>query len=430
MIKVHISLLLSISLVLGQLFSYPVLADEYTIEGNGEGSANQINIQQQEDKTVSQNNQAEVENKVKSEVTTGDNQASGNNGETEIETGDVSSDTTVLNQGNTNNAQSGCCSTDNSASVSGNGSGSDNQINSAQSNNTTVSQNNHATITNNITVNANAGDNEASENNGNSTIKTGDVTVNTGVYNYGNTSHAKISSAALGFDLKIAGNGEGSTNDINNEFQSTQIVYVSNVLDLKNNVKHYANTGGNKAYKNLGDVKIITGDVYLDIILSNKFNTSVVEADCGCKSQPSPTPTPSGSPTPSTRPSGGENGGGGGGGGSSSGGSGGSDSSSAGQGGGQVLGATLPATGGFSVFSLTLLAFSLLLAGIMARIDFRKNYEEAKSYIQFINYGFTAPAVIYILAFCKSLSLSRQANFARGQSLYIYPQDISLRTAY
>lgn len=414
MFKVYVSILLSISLVLGQLFLYPVLADEYSIEGNGEGSSNQVNIKQEESKTVTQSNEAEIKNEIQGEAETGNNEASGNNGETRIETGGASNETTVVNTGNINSAEVGCCSEGNSAQVTGNGQGSNNQIISNTTSNTTVSQNNAAKITNNISVYANTGDNEASGNTGNTTIKSGDIKIGTGIYNYGNTSYAKIAAGTTGSDLKIAGNGEGSTNFIDNKSVDNQFVYVNNVLDLKNSIKHYANTGGNKAHKNLGDVKIITGDVYLDIILSNKFNNSVVITDCGCKNEPSPTPKPSESPNPTTPPSGGGNGGGGSSGGS--GGSGGSDSASVGQGGGQVLGLTLPATGGFSLISASLFAFSLLLSGIMLRLDLKRKpkyvtkvpgdiifdyvYECKEVVGKHINFKLPLPVPRYIFAYC------------------------------
>lgn len=428
MFKVILSSFLTALLVLGQAFSYPVFAEEYSISGNGDGSSSEINVKKDEGTTVSQSNEAEVKNEVKPEASTGQNEANNNSGETQVKTGDANQEATVINSGNTNQAQTGCCPTSGgSAEISGNGSGSTNQINSTQGSNTTVSQTNGAMITNNITVSSNTGDNEASDNNGDTTIKTGNIYSSVYAINQGNNSYASVGGGNPELNIKISGNGSGSVNTIEQNHYGDNSFYVNNYIELNNNIYNYSNTGGNKANSNLGKVNILTGDVYLDIILSNKFNTSVVVAECGCKNHPSPTPTPSGSPTPSTPPSGGENGGGGGG--SSSGGSG-SDSSSGGQGGGLVLGATLPATGGFSIFSLTLFAFALLIAGIMARIDFKKHYETAQNYIEYFNYGFLAPAVIYILAFCKSLSLSRQANFARGQSLYIYPQNISLRPAY
>lgn len=412
-------------LVLGQNFSYPVFAEEYSISGNGEGSSSQINVKQEESKAVEQNNNTEIKNEVKAESETGNNQASGNSGETEIKTGDASQDTTVINSGNTNEAQAGCCPTysGGSATISGNGADSQNQINSSQTMGSNITQNNGAKITNNITVYANTGDNEASDNLGNSTITTGDINIQTAVFNQGNNSYAKIGGSKAPLDIKIAGNGASSVNDVDENNTEYQVVYVNNYLDLSNNVKHFASTGGNKAYKNLGNVKIITGDIYLDIILSNKFNNSVVIADCGCKETPQPTPKPSETPIPSTPPSGGENGGGGGSGGSSSGGSGGTSdsgsSSSSGGSGGSVLGVSLPATGGFSLIQATLLALSLLGSGIILKLDWkpkrRKNqisnvkkhkatfkvnifHRFAKICGKFVNWKLPAPIPRYLFA--------------------------------
>lgn len=412
-------------LVLGQNFSYPVFAEEYSISGNGDGSSSQINVKQEESNTVEQNNNTEIKNEVKAESETGNNQASGNSGETEIKTGDASQDTTVINSGNTNQSQAGCCPTSSggSAAISGNGADSQNQVNSNQTSGSTISQNNGAKIINNITVYANTGDNEASDNLGNSTITTGDINIQTAVFNQGNSSYAKVGGSKAPLDIKIAGNGASSINDVDENNSEYQVIYVNNYLDLSNNVKHFANSGGNKAYKNFGNVKIIAGDIYLDIILSNKFNNSVVIADCGCKEAPQPTPKPSETPIPSTLPSGSDNSGGGGSGGSSPGGSGGTSgsgsSSSSGGSGGSVLGVSLPATGGFSLIQATLLALSLLGSGIILRLDWKpkrikaqrnhvKKYKQAfkvnifhrfaKVCGKFVNWKFPSPVPRYLFA--------------------------------
>lgn len=424
--KVLASFVMSL-LVLSQFFLYPVLAEEYSISDNGNGSSNEINIKNEESKTVEQSNNAEISNQVESETETGNNEASNNSGETEIVTGDASTEMAVANSGNSNQVQVGCCPiSGGSTQITGNGADSNNQINSDQKNGAIVSQNNGAKITNNIAVNTNTGDNEASGNTGDTTITTGNV--NTGIWaaNQVNNSYASVGGGSKALNLKIAGNGEGSVNNIEENYDENQEFFVNNYLELNNSVNNYANTGGNKAKGNLGSVKISTGNVYLDIILSNKVNTSVIIADCGCKTSPSPTPSPSGSPSPSTPPSGGENGGGGGSsGGSSSGGSGGSSDSGSSSGstsGGQVLGANLPATGGFSLIQATMLALSLLGSGIILRLDFKKRKKDVKKvkrtvstniFYRFekvvgkhINWKFPAPIPRDLLAYLKNISPS------------------------
>lgn len=424
---------MSLVLVLNQFFSYSVFADEITVSGNGEGSSNNVQVEEKKSDSVTQSNNAEVENKVSPEASTGNNKANDNDGETATKTGDADTEAKVVNQVNDNKASGGCnCpqGDPSSATISGNGANTDNSIKNTGTSNTTISQNNGAKITNNIKVTANTGNNEAEGNSGDTTIKTGDVKIAMAVVNKGNSSYVSFANKAPEFNSKIAGNGEGSKNDINNESNYNQQFLVNNYLELNNNFIVEANTGGNKAKDNNGKVFISTGSVLLDIILKNDLNKSVIIADCGCKEappSPTPTPTPSGTPSPSSPPSGGSGGSGGGsGGGSSSGGGGSSGSSSTSSSGGQVLGAILPATGGFSILSLTLLASILLLVGIMLRLD----YSKAKSYIEYFNFHISAPFAIYLLAFFKSLSLSRQAHFARARELYIYPQDFGIRAAY
>lgn len=383
-------------LVLSQFFLYPVLAEESSISENGKGSSNEISIKNEESKTVEQSNNAEISNQVESETQTGNNETPNNSGETEITTGNASTEVAVVNSGNTNQVQAGCCPTSGgSAQITGNGTDSSNQINSDQKSSTVVSQNNGAQITNNIVVNANTGDNEVSDNTGDVSIATGSVNTKIGVLNSVNNSYASVGGGLTGLNLKIAGNGTGSSNNVEENYDDTQDFFVNNYLELNNNFSNYSNTGGNRAKGNLGSVKISTGNIYLDIILSNRVNSSLIIADCGCKSpSPSPTPTPSGSPGPSNPPSGGGSGGGSGG--SSSGGSGGSSdsgsSSGSSSGGGQVLGVTLPATGGFSLIQATLFALSLLGSGIILRLDFgkKKTYaKKIKKQITFDNfYGF------------------------------------------
>jgi hypothetical protein len=428
-----ISSFVLLMLVINQFFLSPIFAEEYTVSGNGENSSNQINVEQKTEEKVSQENKAKVKNEVKTESNTGENSASDNIGNSEIKTGDAKTEVVVSNSGNQNIVSEGCCpsESDSKAKITDNGSGSSNSINHNSNSNTSTSQNNGAKITNNIKVYADTGNNNASGNGGDVYIETGEVKTGIGVLNKGNTSYMSSGKKLPSYDSKISGNGSDSNNVILNEYENNENFLVNNYLILDNNLEVYGNTGGNTAKNNNGKVFISTGNVLLDIILKNKVNESIVIADCECKNVPSPSPSPSVSPSPSGPPSGGENNGGSNNGGSSSSGDSGSSSgSSNSNSGGQVLGLSLPATGGFSILSLTVLAFGLLIAGIILRVNFENLYEEAKNYFQYFNFNVAAPAVIYILAFCKNLSLSRQADFARRLSFYNYPQDFGLRPAY
>lgn len=431
-IKSGVSAAIALVLVVSQFFSYPVFADEYVISGNGDGSQSTINYQQDNSTALNQSNEANINNDVASEASTGENEASSNTGEASIETGDVSESVVVENSGNFSSAQIDCCPLEDSSTieVTNNGSDSDNSVNYTQDTTTQISQNNSLILTNNIQINASTGDNEASDNEGDVTITTGEINILAALLNENlNSSFISASVQTPQFNLKVSGNGSSSVNDINDNFESKEEFFVNNYLQLNNYINNYSNTGGNKANKNNGNVFISTGSIYLGFILSNKVNTSKIIAAC-CQnpvsypspppsggSAPSESPSPSESPLTSTPPSGGGGNGGGGGGGD-----GGSGSGSSG-GDGEVLGAALPSTGGFSIWTLTFFALGLLILGIMLKLD----YEKAKNYWQYFNYSFTATAVIYLLAAFKSLSLSAQTQYSRGHPLYFYPQNLRLR---
>lgn len=68
-------------------------------------------------------------------------------------------------------------------SITGNGTGSTSSINVNNQNSSNVVQQNSATVNNNIDVNSNTGGNSASGNNGNSTIKTGDIKTDVNIIN-------------------------------------------------------------------------------------------------------------------------------------------------------------------------------------------------------------------------------------------------------
>jgi uncharacterized membrane protein YgcG len=164
-------------------------------------------------------------------------------------------------------------------------------------------------------------------------------------------------------NLEISGNASGSNNSINIDQDDTNTVNQSNTVDVENNVKATAETGGNSANDNVGGVTIKTGDATTNVNIKNQFNTN--SADVNCKNCATPTPTPKPSPTqpvggpisdpgsPTSGSAGGSSSSGGGG--SSSGGS------TGGAGQGQVQG--LSATSGDKTLFTTIAGFLLIFLG-------------------------------------------------------------------
>jgi hypothetical protein len=335
-------------------------ADEYVISGNGSGSNNQIQTTTSQNTTVEQSNNAEVTNNVNNSADTGNNQTNNNNGDTNIETGNISSNTQVNNDNiNTNFAQNNpCCNgTENKYVIDGNGAGSKNSIVSELNTTIVSTQTNNAKITNNITVNANTGKNEANNNNGNVTIKTGNISSIITVNNQNiNNSVQKLSGSIPTVNVFVKDNGAKSENNISLLINKNINSNVTNNANILNNIFSYLNTGRNKANGNNGDVFIETGDLLSQININNSANKSfTVVNDCGCEipNHEKPTPTPTVPPSPSPKPGDGGNG-------HSDPSNGSVAGASASSGGG---GETLPATGSYFLFLITIANLIMFFLG-------------------------------------------------------------------
>lgn len=179
------------------------------ILGNGKDSDNKIELDFDNDVTLSQWNVADIENDVDVDATTGDNNANDNTGgDVMIETGDADADVTVDNMVNFNAADvdCGCLMDDVLAKISGNGKDSDNKIKANLGGATTATQGNtfdcdgHYDSCADVDVDANTGDNDANDNTGevdtnsDPSIETGDTDSTVKVNNAGNSN-------AFGVDL-------------------------------------------------------------------------------------------------------------------------------------------------------------------------------------------------------------------------------------
>lgn len=179
------------------------------ILGNGSDSDNDIDADVTSQNVVTQNNTADIFNKVEVDAETGDNDANDNTGgEVSIETGDADVESLVANVGNFNWAELGCdCLFDDlTAKIADNGSDSDNDIDLDLTSGEKggVFQDNDADLDNCLTdLDAKTGDNDAEDNTGGSeghdpAIETGDAGVDSEVVNQFNAN-----SAGIGGDLEF-----------------------------------------------------------------------------------------------------------------------------------------------------------------------------------------------------------------------------------
>jgi hypothetical protein len=270
---------------------------EVKISGNGAKSDNGVKLEQSTNTTVDQDNDANVTNNVDANAKTGYNDASKNTGgEVSIKTGKATSDVDVATVANVNSAKVGSGHGSNpSASfiISGNGAGSDNYIGAVLANETVVSQDNDANVTNDVDAKASTGGNDAGFNTGGEVhIMTGDAKAKVDVDNSVNFNFADVDCGCVWDVLaKIEGNGaEGDNhhkhrrnhdeNLIELGLETAQVVGQGNVAYLNNDVDGDAKTGYNDAESNTGeadgDPSIVTGDAKSATDVSNSGNVNSV----------------------------------------------------------------------------------------------------------------------------------------------------------
>jgi len=280
---------------------------DVTVKKNGSDSDNKVGLVNENKTTVNQKNTANVTNNVGVDAQTGNNKAGENTGgEVHINTGKAFANVDVTTQANTNIARIG---SGNSATptpsasfvIIGNGSGSDNEIAAALTNDTRLSQNNAANITNNVGADAETGDNKANYNTGGDVYINagmgGDSTVTVGVDNAVNFNAADV-DCGCEYDVtaEISGNGANAgdkdhkwwknwwdkdENYIGLTLDNTQTVGQGNTANLTNNVEADADAGNNEAGYNVGegeysDPSITTGNVVSDTTVSNSGNENIL----------------------------------------------------------------------------------------------------------------------------------------------------------
>lgn len=290
-----------------------VYSQEIVINGNGSGSNSEVNLTQASQTTVNQTNQANIENNVTTEANTGENSASGNTAsDVRVTTGNVTSKVQVESGVNLSVVDIGCCPSGTNVIISGNGAGSQNNVDLSLSANTNITVNQRANIANYVYGSANTGRNSADDNTASSiTIQTGNVKVSGQVKNDPvNVSHVSATSGVGGVSVVIKNNGSDSQNSVVLNLESNTEIFINSEANFDNYVTWDLNTGENSANGNTGaNIDIDTGDIDFTFFIDNSANFSDVTIDCcpGKGEVPPPSPTPT--PTPTAPPSGGGDGG-------------------------------------------------------------------------------------------------------------------------
>lgn len=306
---------------------------------NGENSSNATNLELNNNNTTNQENSAVIENNMNLIADSGSNNANKNTGgNSSIATGDANVAANLLTFANNNiaggvvygvvnifgnlvgdilfpeEAYTVCCRTmDTTLANTDNGSNSTNSTTYTNNTVDTINQFNVANIDNNLYIDANTGENDASKNtNGNSSVTTGDSNVTASILNIANNNivggnwwlvivneagkwvgkimgspEGSNLAGSDGFEFVVddngeinvinSGNGVGSTNDSTLTENNNNSINQTNDAKIVNNVDLTANTGRNSASKNTGgDSSIITGDANVVASIVNFVNNNIV----------------------------------------------------------------------------------------------------------------------------------------------------------
>ncbi len=261
------------------------------ITGNGSSSQNSANISKSHNSSVVQENNANIQNNINANSSTGGNRANDNtNGDVLIDTGNASTMIDLLNRLNLNHAKLNNCDCDNLADIliSGNGSQSDNDVNLDTTNDNSVFQSNDADISNDITSFASTGQNKANRNTGGDVIVfSGNADSHIGIQTKANANISRIGNDNVAGSHKssyhIIGNGSMSDNSINAMSNRSNLVVQDNSARVRNTIDINSITGKNKANDNTNaDVLIDAGQATALIDIENMANFNAVHGDCGC----------------------------------------------------------------------------------------------------------------------------------------------------
>lgn len=261
------------------------------ITGNGSDSDSKVELNTTQTTNVVQNNEADIDNDVNVNASTGGNDANRNTGgNVEVSTGNATVGVSVENHANQNVADIEGCDCDGGDTdvlIEGNGDNSRNRVNLNDSNNTLVVQDNEADVDNDINADASTGRNEANRNTGgNVTVSTGNATAVTGIINQLNSNAVRVGGhgeSGGSLSARIIGNGADSFNKLDLGLTNNLNVVQANEADVDNDVDSSAKTGYNDANRNTGgDVVIDTGKADMLVGIDNMANFNIADVNCDC----------------------------------------------------------------------------------------------------------------------------------------------------
>lgn len=274
------------------------------IKGNGSDSDNTAIIDTFSDTAVYQENFACIDNHVNANPNTGKNEADRNTGgDVSITTGPATANVNVKNAANANLAEIGGKdhSYDHSwiaAKIENNGSNSNNFANVNLERFVLLTQQNNATVNNQVNANPSTGGNSANNNtDGDVAVRTGSATSNVNVENKVNFNFAKVECCSADHLTEVGGNGSYSDSAaVFNRFENLAVFQnggnqiTNNSLDsifgdgtfLHSQVNANASTGENDTNRNTGeenDPYVLTGPATSNANVSNRGGVNIFDSD-------------------------------------------------------------------------------------------------------------------------------------------------------
>lgn len=267
----------------------PAFAGNNCVNGTtGPGSNNTCTITNASNVSVNNVNDAQIVNRVYTNSNTGGNSASNNTLGGNVTTGNASSNNTVSSVANINttNISVGFDGGNNTGANNVTGPFSNNSAFITNAHDVRVWNSNTASVNNDVSTNADTGNNNADNNTGPATIMTGDARLSTGVQTHVNDSLTALDLSAGGAGNNTAGSsttGPFSSNDavITNAINAA----VNNVNDLqvRNDVDVRAKSGNNSASNNTLGGSIGTGSATAGtgVNTEGNINTTQIAAAMG-----------------------------------------------------------------------------------------------------------------------------------------------------
>ena len=249
---------------------------EFENDTTGSNSDNRNNAEVSQTLDVDLVNGAWLLNALGLTASSGHNDATQNTGGGEIDTGDAEIGVGIMNEINAASGFSsgsfGDVNIEASNRMTGADSDNDNVITVTQTIDLDVT--NSASVNNDVASSTHTGGNDANQNTGGGSVRTGDAEADTEISNIVNSGGSGYDVNLPDVDVEVSNDTTGFNSDNMNDVQvsNTASLDVTNSADITNDVDSWSSSGGNEANQNTGGGEVSTGDSSVSFEISNTVN--------------------------------------------------------------------------------------------------------------------------------------------------------------